>query len=176
MMSQSKKKKISIGLDLGVASCGWAIFDSTDNDNKKLIDLGVRLFEQAADKDNETNASLRGDKRRTRRRLRRIKFKKNSLLHLFAKYNLTTGNSFEEKLENARAIIENGIFDENGIQIQPINLRLKALENNEQLSNEELIVVLYNYFSHRGFFYVKDEKKNKNKMNLDIRITQKLII
>ncbi|MBQ5492750.1 MAG: type II CRISPR RNA-guided endonuclease Cas9, partial [Mycoplasmataceae bacterium] len=163
MEQENKKKKISIGLDLGVASCGWAVFDSTDNDNKKLIDLGVRLFEEAANDDKQTHASLRGDKRRARRRLRRIKFKKNSLVHLFAKSNLVNGNSFEEKIEKVRNIIDNGLFDENGTFIQPIDLRLKALVDNEQLSNEELMIVLFNYFSHRGYFYVNDDDKKDKK-------------
>ena len=175
-MEENKKKKISIGLDLGVASCGWAIFDSTDNDNKKLIDLGVRLFEEAADKDNETNASVRREKRATRRRFRRIRFKKKNLIHLIARTNLVNGNTFEEKVDNVKEIICKGICDNNGTQIQPLELRLKTLLNNEQLTNEELIVVLFNYLSHRGFFYLNDEEQDKEKNENDIDILNQIQI
>lgn len=164
--TNNPKRKIAIGLDLGVASCGWAIFDVTNPDKKELIDLGVRLFEEASDKNNQTNASNRREKRCTRRRIRRIKFKKKSLIHLIAKTtNLVNGSCFEEKVEKVKEIICNGIVDENCRQIQPLELRLKSLINNEQLTNEELIVVLYNYFSHRGFFYVQDDKNSKKKLN-----------
>ncbi|MBQ5492757.1 MAG: type II CRISPR RNA-guided endonuclease Cas9, partial [Mycoplasmataceae bacterium] len=172
--TNNSKRKIAIGLDLGVASCGWAIFDVTNPDKKELIDLGVRLFEEASDTDKQTNASIRRNKRTTRRRLRRIKFKKTSLIHLIAKTtNLVNGSCFEEKVEKVKEIICNGIVDQNCRQIQPLELRLKSLINNEQLTNEELIVVLYNYFSHRGFFYLEDESEEEiNKKTTDTKETK----
>ena len=37
-----------LGLDIGIASVGWAIVEIDDKENPiRLIDLGVRVFERA---------------------------------------------------------------------------------------------------------------------------------
>ncbi|MBO7043461.1 hypothetical protein J6W34_02820 [bacterium] len=41
-------------------------------------------------------------------------------------------------------------------QKKPLNLIIDAIDNKKQLSVDELIIVLYSYFNHRGFFYTKN--------------------
>ena len=156
MEQEQKKKQLALGLDLGVASCGWSLLDITDPNNMKLLDLGVRLFDEASNGGAITKAGQRRGKRSLRRRLRRLRFKKHNLLHLFAKYNLVDGQNFDEKVDNAKKVIEN--IDAN---INPLDLKLKGLK--EKLTKKELVIALYSYMSHRGFFYDVQEDENKEK-------------
>lgn len=79
------KKKINIGLDIGVASVGWSIIDDENN----LINYGSRLFPDAADeKTGRPKNEDRRSKRSARRRLSRIKNRKRDLLNLFISNNL----------------------------------------------------------------------------------------
>lgn len=150
---KDKPKQLALGLDLGVASCGWSLLDITDPNNMQLVDLGVRLFDEASS-NGDTKAAERRGKRSLRRRLRRLRFKKHNLLHLFAEYNLVDGQNFDEKVDNACKIIE-GVDD----SINVIDLKLKGL--NEPLSNQELIITLYSYMQHRGYFYEIEEENAK---------------
>jgi CRISPR-associated endonuclease Csn1 len=61
-------KKI-LGLDLGTSSVGWALFEADDSgDPFKLIDLGVRHFEEVVDAKTKTPKNV---KRRTARQMRK---------------------------------------------------------------------------------------------------------
>ena len=155
---KDKPKQLALGLDLGVASCGWSLLDITDPNNMQLVDLGVRLFDESSS-DGDTKAAERRGKRSLRRRLRRLRFKKHNLLHLFAKYNLVEGQTFDEKVDNAKKIIEK--IDDN---VSPLDIKLKGL--NGTLNKKEIIIALYSYMNHRGFFYQVDDNKNK-KSNLN---------
>ena len=164
---KDKPKKLALGLDLGVASCGWSLLDITDPNNMQLVDLGVRLFDEAcpSGKSADTNAAKRRDKRSLRRRLRRFRFRKNNLIDLFGKYNILPGNNFEERKDNFCKIIEN--MD---VSTNPLDLKLKGLKGS--LETDELAIVLYSYMQHRGFFYDIEEDdsntklKNEDKTNL----------
>ena len=59
---------IKIGLDIGVASVGWAVVD----DEYTVLENGVNLFSEAAAANNETRRSMRGTRRLIRRRKTRI--------------------------------------------------------------------------------------------------------
>ena len=68
---------ITLGLDLGHTSIGWALADTKNN---KIIDGGVEVFEAPEDKDGNTLASIRSDKKGSRttnknhkKRLKKIK-------------------------------------------------------------------------------------------------------
>jgi len=73
-------KKI-LGLDIGISSVGWGVFDQ---DSGEIIDAGVRLFEEAGRNANEDRRSYRGSRRLKRRRTHRLERAKE----LFSKYNL----------------------------------------------------------------------------------------
>ena len=134
----------------------------------QLVDLGVRLFDEAcrSGESADTNAAKRRDKRSLRRRLRRFRFRKHNLIDLFGKYKIVVGDDFETRKNNFCKIIENMDATTN-----PLDLKLKGLK--EQLETDELAIVLYSYMQHRGFFYDIEEKdsntklKNEDKANLD---------
>lgn len=61
--------KLHVGLDIGIASVGWAVID---DDEKKILGLGVRTFDKAENpKDGSSLALPRRMARSARRRLRR---------------------------------------------------------------------------------------------------------
>ncbi|PGU11496.1 hypothetical protein COD23_30555, partial [Bacillus thuringiensis] len=60
-----------LGLDIGIASCGWAVINQ---EKERIEDLGVRIFDKAENpKDGKSLAAPRRDARSTRRTLRRKK-------------------------------------------------------------------------------------------------------
>ena len=62
-----------IGLDLGIASVGWAVLeDDYMGKPKRIVKLGARIFDSAENpKDGSSLALNRREARETRRRLRR---------------------------------------------------------------------------------------------------------
>lgn len=62
------KQKYTLGLDIGIASVGWAVL----GDNR-IIDLGVRAFDKAETADRGESLNLQ---RRTARLLRRRLFRR----------------------------------------------------------------------------------------------------
>ncbi|MBO7043460.1 hypothetical protein J6W34_02815 [bacterium] len=86
--TNNSKRKIAIGLDLGVASCGFCCMDISNYENPIIENIGVRLFEENVDPKTKTSyAKIRRKFRSLRRSVRRIKFKKEQLIKLFVKYN-----------------------------------------------------------------------------------------
>ena len=69
-----KEKKYIIGLDLGINNVGYSVIDE---DTKKIIKKGVRLFSQANEAEDRRIA------RNTRRRLKRRENRVNETLKLF---------------------------------------------------------------------------------------------
>ena len=68
------KKKINIGFDIGTTSVGWSILDNDWN----IIDMGVRLFDDPANaKDGKLENEKRRSSRTQRRRIRRIRTRKD---------------------------------------------------------------------------------------------------
>lgn len=64
-------KKIVIGLDIGIASVGWAVLQMQEKGEQgKIVDLGVRCFDKAENpKTGEPLNLARRLQRNTRRRL-----------------------------------------------------------------------------------------------------------
>lgn len=83
----------TIGLDLGVSSVGWSIFN---NDTGKVEKAGVRLFNQSA------GAAKRREMRNLRRLLKRRKNRVNDMLMLFKNIGFPTKNIPDEKLIEKR--------------------------------------------------------------------------
>lgn len=85
--------EIVLGLDLGIASVGWALVRREDGESKELIGLGVRVFEEGVsnkgqgDKE-ESHASARRQKRLARRNLERRARRLNRVYNLLAKVGL----------------------------------------------------------------------------------------
>ena len=70
----------NLGLNIGIASVGWGIVNSSNND---IIDSGVRLFPEASAENNLTRRMARGRRRLLRRKQHRLDRLKNlSLIHI----------------------------------------------------------------------------------------------
>ena len=153
-----KVENYSLGLDIGIGSIGWAVLD---NDMKRIVDFGVRLFESGEnerdkDRDSQKRRAYRGQRRNIRRRHHR----KERLKHLLNKYNIITSDSLDKWYKNGNAVYE---------KICELNLcekfttrdfyPLRAMALDYKLSGEELAAVLIHICNHRGYnpFYEDDE-------------------
>ena len=128
--------KIILGLDLGVASAGWAL---TKEDNGKpvgVIKSGVRIFkgnkERAAAGSGQSQTQVRRESRSARRRYDRRARRKQKLLNIL-------------RTNGMAPIDENKQWN----QLDPYSLRAKGLD--EELSPQEFGRALYHICQRRGF-------------------------
>lgn len=151
------KGKIAIGFDLGTTSVGWSVIKINENNNDEkleILDMGVRLFDDPASNDNNTES--RRVARGRRRRINRLKIRKSDFFKLLKKFNLVSDKDEYEK------IITSSIYDENTQSyLMPVEIKIKGL--NDRLSKHELILILHNYIKHRGTLNTidKDEEEEK---------------
>ncbi|TAJ93990.1 MAG: type II CRISPR RNA-guided endonuclease Cas9 [Gammaproteobacteria bacterium] len=133
---------ITIGLDIGIASVGWAVLGEN-----RIIDLGVRCFDKAetAKEGNPLNLERR-TARLMRRRLRRRAWRLTKLTRLLKREGL--------------------IPDVNVLKQKPVKgfktpnlwkLRVAALDR--KLESEELARVIYHLCKHRGFHWISRAEK-----------------
>lgn len=85
--------KYTIGLDIGIASVGWAVIN---NDKSRIEDLGVRIFRKAEEPDGKALNLARREARGMRRRIRRRATRMRKTKELFVKYNLISEKELEE--------------------------------------------------------------------------------
>jgi len=136
--------KYSLGLDLGIASLGWAVM-KLDNENnfERIDDVGVRIFESLENpKDGkrlvEKRREQRGQRRIKRRRVQRISKFKNLFKQFFG---VEYGCEEYDKLRNS--VLAN--TDSLGVY----NIKKKGLYS--LLTKEELYLILLHYCKNRGF-------------------------
>lgn len=154
-----KTKNITIGLDIGITSVGYSIIDQDRN----ILKMGVRLFDEPSIEKGVTAAGARRAKRGIRRLIRRRQFKLSNLLNMFVE------NKLVDNIDQARTIIVNGVLDDDGKVYLPFELKNKGLT--QSLTKQELVFILYHYMHHRGWFYETDEvnatiEKFKQEMNI----------
>lgn len=127
-----------IGLDIGIASVGWAVLQNNSQDEPvHIVDMGVRIFDKAEQpKTGESLAAPRRDARSTRRRLRRRKHRLDRIKWLFQEKGLIEIDSFMDRY-----------YKEELPDVY--KLRYEALDR--KLSDEELAQVLLHIAKHRGF-------------------------
>ncbi|ACL77411.1 type II CRISPR RNA-guided endonuclease Cas9 [Ruminiclostridium cellulolyticum] len=129
--------KYTLGLDVGIASVGWAVIDK---DNNKIIDLGVRCFDKAEEsKTGESLATARRIARGMRRRISRRSQRLRLVKKLFVQYEIIKDSSeFNRIFDTSR----DGWKD-------PWELRYNALSR--ILKPYELVQVLTHITKRRGF-------------------------
>ncbi len=141
--------KYVLGLDLGITSIGWAVYNCELNN---IHECGVRLFDAAENpKDKSSLAEPRRIARGQRRRIRRRAYRMEKIKQLLIQTKIIS----EVELENL--FIRQGINTlQNKIRLYDVyDLRYRALEH--RLSNLELAQVLIHLAKHRGF---KSNRKN----------------
>jgi CRISPR-associated endonuclease Csn1 len=147
------KKNIYLGLDVGTASCGWAIVHVDDAEHYPLeeealkIEAGVWMFkEPVTDKERSPKNENRRAKRLERRTIRRRKIRKQKIRQILFKVGLI------DSLKPNGKIQDDAIGKYNA---KPWLLRQQAL--NTKLEKHELASVILHIAKRRGF---KSNAKN----------------
>ncbi|ULJ64452.1 type II CRISPR RNA-guided endonuclease Cas9 [Wielerella bovis] len=137
-----------LGLDLGIASCGWAVVEIDEHESPiRLIDVGVRTFDAAENSQNgESLAAVRRLARGQRRRIYRRTHRLQRLREILLREN----------------VLQAADFDENGYVINlPIHvwdLRVAGLDR--KLEPKEWAAVLLHLVKRRGYL---SQRKNEVK-------------
>jgi CRISPR-associated endonuclease Csn1 len=125
---------LTLGIDLGIGSCGWAVIREKDG-NTEIVGLGVRTFDvPETDKERTPTNQLRRHHRGMRKVLRRRQQRMNSIRTLFKQAGLTSSDGKD-------ALKISGL--------DPWRLRKEGLDR--LLSGQELAVALGHIAKHRGF-------------------------
>ncbi|MEM9569626.1 MAG: type II CRISPR RNA-guided endonuclease Cas9 [Bacteroidota bacterium] len=155
-MKDRKVKAITLGIDIGLSSIGWALVEN----QKQFIDGGVHIFTNGGDdKANATRREKRLERRQTRRRSMRIR----RLIHNLADTPMLPINTIvnlRKQLDKAARLASKerhapttssdtkalkDFFD-----LSPWVLRKKAIQG-EKLTAQELGRVFYHFAHQRGF-------------------------
>lgn len=129
--------KYAIGLDIGIASVGYAVLALDYEENPwGIIRMGSRIFDVAENpKDGASLALPRREARSVRRRLRRHRHRIERIKNLLLYYNIITSDELQHLYEgNLTDIYE---------------LRVRALD--KAVSNLELVRILLHLAQRRGF-------------------------
>lgn len=132
---------LSFGLDIGIASVGWAVLSPT-----RIVDLGVRCFDKAETaKEGESLNLARRTARLLRRRLYRRAWRLTKLARLLKKEGLIDSPGFFKK--------------QPGFTDSAWHLRVAGL--NRLLTPTEWARVIYHLCKHRGFHWVSKAEEAK---------------
>ncbi|MFD1261433.1 type II CRISPR RNA-guided endonuclease Cas9 [Entomomonas asaccharolytica] len=156
-----------IGLDIGIASVGWAVLRPNQaTEQGRIIDLGVRCFDKAEQpKTGEPLNLARRLQRNTRTRLaHRVQRLKKLRRYLKLQGLISSAD------ENALITPANSP--------DPWQLRVKALD--QLLTGEELARAIYHLVKHRGYYVgrkaeeLADEKSDQGRMSKAVKETKGL--
>jgi CRISPR-associated endonuclease Csn1 len=162
------KSIITLGLDLGKTSIGWALVDTYNN--YKIIDCGVRLFDAPeTPKDQISLNKIRSENIRARNSNINYNFRRKKISQLLINYGLVKKellnkyNKFvpKSKKRNALSIkMANYLCYKKNTDV--LSLRAKSL--NTKISPFELAKILYSLNNHRGinFDTFRDINENAN--------------
>lgn len=134
--------RYSIGLDIGIASVGFAVMKVSEDDlPNEIIRIGSRVFDVAENpKDGASLAEPRRQSRGMRRRLRRKSHRKERIRNLITAEHILSKDDLEQLFSPARkAVLGMDIYQ----------LRAESLDR--LISTEELARVLIHLAQRRGF-------------------------
>ena len=139
------ERKRILGIDLGIASCGWAVIEVGENEGE-IVAAGVRCFDAPlVDKTGEPKSAQRRAARGARRVIRRRRQRMNKVRKLLQANAILPDSTPEALQEALRRVSPKGTHP----PITPWTLRAVAYDR--VLSNDELAVVLGHIARHRGF-------------------------
>lgn len=137
---------ITLGLDLGPNSIGWALVDDVEN---RIIDTGVRVFPEGVDNFDTMKEKSRNEDRRIARSMRRQVLRRA-----------------RRKARLKDALVRSGLFPENETEQEqllatdPYALRARGIDPNaEPLKPHEIGRCLYHLNQRRGF--LSNRKKDR---------------
>lgn len=132
-----EKHGYGIGLDIGIASVGWAVLALNENaEPYGIIDCNARTFEKAEQPKGESLAAPRREARGARRRTRRRALRKADLYALLEKSGLPG------KAEIEQAVQQGNLSD-------VYELRVRALD--ERVEPMDFARILLHLMQRRGF-------------------------
>lgn len=146
---------LTLGLDIGIGSVGWAVVNQED---AKLVDMGIRLFETA------TEASEPRNNRSARRNIRRNKWRREQMKTIFLERGLITQEEFEDSEFLSFTVDDNKYKRPDADTVY--HLRAKALK--KQVSKRELLLCLYNICKTRGHFLLESIDFNTDGVSYDV--------
>ncbi len=155
--------KYRLGFDVGIKSVGWAVVENDINTEEpiRIADLGVRTFDaNEVDKNGESTAKDRREKRGLRRRRRRKEFRKQRMLSLVKR---SLGVDYEA---DCSSVLGEDVY----------KLRATALDN--PVSNIEIARIIFNLLKRRGFKSSSKSKESgseEGKLKKSIAANKKLI-
>lgn len=154
-----------LGLDVGIASVGYALIDFNDNfenqqlSQNKIIVSGVRLFQKAETSKGKSLGEERRIARSIRRRLHRRAERLKTLRNLFIEQKLVTPKEIDTSENNPQTIYK---IQKGEKQITPWQLRAEGLDR--LLTGKEFAIVLSHIAKHRGY---KSTRKSESKTDDD---------
>lgn len=132
-MEQAHESERIYGLDMGIASIGWAVIDEK---SKRVLKAGARTFEAPEeDKTKVSKMKIRGQKIRLRRTLRRRVFRKQKLRELFIRHGFEI-EGFETIAKGRK-------------HYSVWQIRAEGLDR--RLSELEFFAALFHIAAHRGY-------------------------
>lgn len=149
MKKEQKHYHYTLGLDIGIASIGWAVLGN-DEEGKpnRIIDLGVRIFDKAeVDNTGESLAAPRRDARSARRRLRRHRHRLERIRYLLVQQGVLT----QEEMTH--------LYDKSDM-VSPYQLRTEGLDR--LLNAQEFSKVLIHLAQRRGYQSNSTAEEAKN--------------
>ena len=164
---QNNLGALTFGLDIGIASVGWAVLGEN-----RIINLGVRCFDKAETaKEGESLNLARRSARLLRRRLRRRAWRLTKLARMLKREGLFLDiNLLKQQPAKGTPAA------------QPWQLRVEALDRT--LTAEEWARVIYHLCKHRGFHWISraeekaaegDSKSESGKVKQGLAGTKKLM-
>lgn len=145
-----------LGVDLGIASCGWGIIETGEPDGT-VVAAGVRCFDAPlVDKTGEPKSATRRAARGQRRVIRRRRQRMNLIRKLLHENGLLPDASSHALHEALRRMSPEGVHP----PVTPWTLRVAAHER--ALTGDEFSVVLGHVARHRGF---KSNAKSEGNAN-----------
>jgi CRISPR-associated endonuclease Csn1 len=175
-----------LGLDLGTNSIGWAVVEKNNDENFKLIDKGVRIFQEGVkiEKGKESSKAASRTGFRSARRIKfRRKLRKIELLKVLSSNGYCPELSCKE-LEDWRykkiypnndAFLDWQKTDEDGKR-NPYYFRAQAVEQKFDLSKKadryQLGRALYHMVQRRGFLSNRLEGTKENEGTVKKSITE----
>ena len=134
-----------LGVDLGIASCGWGVVE-TDGESPGILAAGVRCFDTPlVDKTGEPKSAVRRGARGQRRVIRRRRQRMQAVRAILGRAGMLA-EAGRDALREAMVRVQQS---SGGNKLTP--WRLRALAHDRLLSDEEFSVVLGHIARHRGF-------------------------
>lgn len=143
------KEKYILGLDVGIASCGWSLVSLDEQDAPtRIIDLGVCIFDPGEDSQGQSLNLERREKRCARRVLRRRKHRVDRIRRLLYDYKFLDAISTDYQILKEAFSRRVELYYKEHVT-NPFLLKVKALD--EPLTSDELMIILVHYAKYRGY-------------------------